>query len=572
MTQQDSRIFAPRSIALIGPVAELAPVIEALRAQGYPWTIWPVPTDAQDAGAAVAGVRGFAGIAALPQAPDLAFVALRDGALGAALAELAAKGAGAAVCPHLAAAPEASPLPVFPGGLLIPAERVALWPGAEEQAQMRRGVALLCDAPEQAERVLARARGLPLSYVLPMSGSGTTALHSLAPRLLADERVTALAVQTETLGDPAALVDLGRIAQQHGKALIFLSTGLGPGRKALLRRAGAAHVGGPKALVEALWILHMVGPLPANALSAMACAPGLAAQIDAVGRRSGLRFAALSDLQREALSRDLQAGVAASNPLDCAGLLNSEDGRLARVFAEMMTGEAVLSLAVVRSGARGAGGVWGRAGLAAAQARQRIGMPLALLALNRAEMTRSRSEALMQDGVIPLAGLKPALEALHAVIEIGTLRPGGEPPLMPRPGEEAPVTVDGPEARAVLGVGAAQAGDETGAAVTLDLRSGPSFGYLLRLSRPGGGRVSALLPLSPRARRDLGQGLGLDTGAQEALVSALGAVQDHVRAAGGAIAAVEADLSLPEGGETRAHAVRISAWPETDTTRRRSPE
>lgn len=575
-----SRSLSPRSVALLGPSEEIAAVLLALRAAGYPWSVWPVT----EGGARIEGVAAFAALSELPGAPDLAFVALRGAALRPVLEELAQRGAGGAVCPWLDAAELAGmgplPLPVFPGGLLSGAARLPLWPGARRLPATPRGAALLLSDPARLPQLLSLRHGLPLSYVVPLAEGPALRLEALAEQLLADERVTALAVQSERISGPDTMRELGRLAQHYGKPLIYLSAGLAPGPAALLRRAGISHVGQDAALIEALWILHLVGPLPANALAALVCAPGLTARARAVAARQGLHFAPLSALQQEALDRALPAGRTAQNPLDVSGLMavagdwpdtpdTPEADSLARIFAEMMAGGAVLTLAVIRNAGESG---WARAAEAAAQARERVGMPLALLAPNRAEMTETRSLALLEAGVIPLAGLKPALEALRATIEIGSLAPVATPLLMPRPGAGAAVVRGGAEVGAVLGLPLRARRLDVGGALRLSLSADPGFGYLLELAAPRGLAASGLLPLSPRACRDMAARLELEEAEAAALVAVLRAVQEHVAASEGAVAGLEIALDFGDNGSAEARSIELRVWDDDVALRRRSPE
>lgn len=568
MSQALSRSLAPRSIALIGPVVEISATIEALRALGYAWQIWPVA----EGGAAVAGIASVCSIAELPGAPDLAHVALRGEPLQAALSALAERGAGGAVCPYLdadALAAMDAPLPVFAGGLLSPVARLPFWPGGAAVAPARRGPALLLTDPERLGRLLDLRRGVPLSYAVPLGRDATaaTGLLPLSAELLSDERVTALAVQADTLAAPADILDLGRVAQKHGKPVVFLSGQLGAGSAALLRRAGISYVTRSAALIEALWILHLVGPLPANALAAIVSGPGLAERAETLATAQGLRLAPLGKLQQEALARELPSARSPDNPLDVSGLAEASAGWLARIFAEMMIGEAVLTLAVIRNAGEAG---WARAAEAAARARERVGMPLALLAPNRAEMTDARSLALLEAGVIPLAGLKPALEALRAAMDIGALVPGGGPLLMPRPGQGDMALTRGAAAAALLGL--AVGGEGSQAPLQLRLSADPAFGYLVELSSAAGGLGSGLLPLSPRACREMAMHLGLGPEQADALAAVLRAVQDHVAAARGAVAGLEIALDLGDNGAACARSIELRAWTDAAQTRRRSPE
>ncbi len=548
-----TRSLAPRTIALIGGAADLSAVILSLRESGYPWEIRPITDEVRE----VAGIAAVSTIAELPEAPDLAYVALHGAALNAALEALAARRAGAAVCPAIAGLSEISPppLPIFAGGLLSPAARLPFWPGVAPLQPVPRGAAVLLSDPQRLGGVLSLRHGLPLSFVLPVAGWDGAGLAALAAEMLADERVTALAIQADRLAPPGEVLELGRLAQKHGKALIFWTPHLGPGPAALLRRAGLSHVARPAALVEALWILHLVGPLPANALSVTTFGPGLADCAGDLAARYGLQLAPLSPLQEEALRREVPQGRAPDNPLDASGLLEDREQRLARVLAEMMAGAAVLSLGVIYN-AGDAG--WARARQAAAAARARVGMPLALLAPNRAEMTEARSQALLGAGVIPLAGLKSALAALRATIEIGSQAPGGGDLLMPADAATDLLRRSGAEVADALGI-ALCAPQRRGEALRLLLSSSPDFGYLVELIGPEGARVSALLPLTPRAAREMARQVG-GAGCETALVPVLMAVQDHVAASEGAVAGLEIVLELRDNSSACARSIELRSW------------
>ncbi|MBE9635659.1 CoA-binding protein [Salipiger mangrovisoli] len=566
MSKALSRSLAPRSVAVIGPSAEIAPVIAALRRDGYPWTIRPVTEEAPT----VAGIAAIARIADLPEPPDLAHVVLAGAALDKALTELAELGAGAAVLPELGAealAGLAAPLPVFAGGLLSPAARLPLWRDIAPLEPVTRGVAVLLSDARGVARLLALRHGLPLAMVLPLAGWQGPGLAALVSALVADDRITALAIETAGPGSAEQVLALGRLAQKHGKPLIFLTPDLPSGPAAVLRRAGLSHVAETAALVEALWILHLVGPLPANALSVTVFDAGLVERAAVLAGGQGVELAPLSPLQEEALRRDLPEGRAPGNPLDASELLTHDEARIARVLAEMMAGAAVLSLGVVR---RADDVAWARVQRAAARARARVGMPLALLSLNRVEMTEARAQALLADGVIPLAGLKPALAALRAVIEIGSQAPGGAPLLMPAGGGAGRARRRGAEAGAMLGLEMAAAA-EGDAGLRLVLTSDVSFGYLVTLTAASGGSASGLLPLSPPACRDMASAVAGSAPQQEALVALLEVVQDRVTEAAGALAGLEIALDLGENGPALARSIELCTWIEDATTPKRSP-
>jgi len=88
-----SRLLRPRSIAVLGSVwAEN--VMAQCRRMGFAGEVWPVhPTRAE-----VGGLRSYPSLAALPGPPDATFVGVNRHATIEVVADLAAMGAGGAVC------------------------------------------------------------------------------------------------------------------------------------------------------------------------------------------------------------------------------------------------------------------------------------------------------------------------------------------------------------------------------------------------------------------------------------------------------------------------------------------
>ena len=89
-----SRLFQPKSIAVIGGGFWCSNVIEQCLKMGFAGPIWPVhPTRAE-----LGGVAAFASLRDLPEVPDAVFIGVNRFLTIEAVAALSAMGAGGAVC------------------------------------------------------------------------------------------------------------------------------------------------------------------------------------------------------------------------------------------------------------------------------------------------------------------------------------------------------------------------------------------------------------------------------------------------------------------------------------------
>ncbi len=87
------RLLRPATIAVIGG-REAEAVIAQCDRLGFSGEVWPVNPKRE----AIGGRRCHARVADLPEAPDAAFIGVNRKATPGVLAELAARGAGGAVC------------------------------------------------------------------------------------------------------------------------------------------------------------------------------------------------------------------------------------------------------------------------------------------------------------------------------------------------------------------------------------------------------------------------------------------------------------------------------------------
>ncbi|MEM6490272.1 MAG: CoA-binding protein, partial [Pseudomonadota bacterium] len=190
------RLLRPQSIAVIGGGVWCANLVEQCRKIGFAGDLWPVHPRRDS----IAGVPAFPSIEALPAAPDAAFIGINRDSTIQAVAALAARGAGGAVCfasgfretePHagdgadrqaalLAAAGGMTLLGPNCYGLINYLDGVALWPDQHGGRRVERGVALVTQSSNIAINLTMQARGLPVAYVVTVGNQAQTGLSAIA--------------------------------------------------------------------------------------------------------------------------------------------------------------------------------------------------------------------------------------------------------------------------------------------------------------------------------------------------------------------------------------------------------
>ena len=171
------RLLRPRSVAFVG--GSLAPTaLELCRDGGFTGPIWAVhPTREQ-----IAGERPFRSVLDLPGPPDAAFVAVPAEATVEVVRDLAAIGAGGAICYAAgfaeAGRPELEQALRDAGGgqlaLLGPncyglidfVDGVSLWPVPFPRERPRRGVAFVLQSGNLGINLTMQQRGLDIGWVV----------------------------------------------------------------------------------------------------------------------------------------------------------------------------------------------------------------------------------------------------------------------------------------------------------------------------------------------------------------------------------------------------------------------
>ncbi len=340
------RLLAPRHLAFIGG-RSMARALKRCAEGGYQGQMWLVNPQHES----LEGVPCVRSVAELPCGPDAVFIATNRELTLTCVAELAAKGAGGAICYAsgfaeigaqgqalqdrlLEAAGDMALLGPNCYGLLDYLHSCALWPVAHGGKSVEKGVAVLTQSGNFAYNLSMSDRSLPVAYMASVGNQAQLGIAELMDVLLDEPRVTAIGLHLEGLKNVPGFARAAHKALEKGIPIIALKTGVSQigaelalshtsslaGSDALydslFERLGVIRVSGPVSFVETLKAAAC-GNLPAGkSLIALACSGGDAGLIADYAERNDLSLPKLDEGQRLELDRVLPGYANLVNPLD----------------------------------------------------------------------------------------------------------------------------------------------------------------------------------------------------------------------------------------------------------------
>jgi acyl-CoA synthetase (NDP forming) len=452
------RLLRPNSVAIIGGGAFGTNVVEQCLKMNYAGAIWPVhPSRAE-----IHGLPAFRTLADLPGAPDAAFVAVNRNLTIDIIRELAAMGAGGAVCfaagfretgsydadgerlqAELIEAAGAMPV-IGPNcyGLINYADGALLWPdqhGGRRLGEGERGVGIITQSSNIACNLTMQTRGLPVAFLMTAGNQAQTGLSEMALGLIEDERVTALGLHIEgfdtvsgferlaararELKKPIVAMKVGRSEQAQQATISHTASlaGSDAASDAFLRRLGIPRLDTIPSFLEALKLLHAAGPLDAATLSSMSCSGGEASVMadTAVGRR--VSFPPLMPAHKARVQEALGPLVAVANPLDYNTYIWAKREALTTAFTAMVSGGFGLNLLVLDFPRldRCSDADWWITVDAFEAALKTNGARGAIVASLAENLPEDHSAELLRRGIVPLHGIAEAFDAAEAAAFVG---------------------------------------------------------------------------------------------------------------------------------------------------------
>ncbi len=445
------RLFSPRSIAVFGGSAA-AEVVRQCRKLGFDGDIWPVHPRRDS----IEDLRCYPSVAALPQAPDASFVAVPREATVDVVEQLAARGAGGAVC-YASGFAEVGGEGMDLQGRLVQAaggmallgpncygmlnylDGVALWPDQHGGERVRRGVAIVTQSGNIGLNLTMQRRALPLAYLITVGNKAGSSMESIVDALLQDERVSAIGLHIEGLDDVAAFSRVALKALQQKVPLVALKSGsshlgaqttmshtsslAGPDvlYDALFARFGIARVLDPAALLETLKLLHVHGGLPGRRIISASCSGGEASLVADLAQPRGLEMPALPALAQRRLHAVLGDKVSVTNPLDYHTYIWGDAPAQTECFAGLLDCKFDLHLLVLDfpRADRCDGGTWQTTVDAFVAAHAAGNVAAAVVASLPEGLPEAVSRQLLAQGIAPMQGIAECLDAIAHAARIG---------------------------------------------------------------------------------------------------------------------------------------------------------
>jgi acetyl-CoA synthetase len=454
------RLLNPRSIAVFGG-AHAEELIRQNDRMAYDGDIWPVHPKKTE----VLGRKVYRCVEDLPGSPDAAYVGVNRHLTIDIVRDLAARGAGGAICyasGFAEAGEEGSKLAqqlldasgdmplIGPNcyGLLNYLDGAMLWPDQQGGRRVDDGVAIITQSSNVGFNLTMQRRGLPIAYMISLGNKLKFNLSDAIHTFARQERVTAIGLFLETIPNPSAFQQSVNIARELGKPIVAIKIGRSERAQkmvvshtaslagsdalasALFERLGVARVDSLETFIEALKVLHVLGPLNGGRVGAMSTSGGdLILLADAMG--SDLTMPALSEKIAQDLRATVHERVVAANPLDYQMFTWNDENRLADSFTAFLSEDFDVSLCLLdyprddlcdQSSWDGAE----RAFVRAVQKTNTKGAVMTTFADTISEQVAAR---LMKDGVVMLAGIDAGLSGIRAAVDVGAAwkQPAGLP-------------------------------------------------------------------------------------------------------------------------------------------------
>lgn len=454
------RLLNPGSIAVFGG-AHAEELIRQCDRMGYQGEIWPVHPKKTE----ILGRKVYRSVNDLPGSPDAAYIGVNRNLTVDIVRDLVARKSGGAICyatgfievgedglelqKQLLEASGDMPL-IGPNcyGLLNYISGAMLWPDQQGGQRVEKGVAIITMSSNVGFNLTMQRRGLPIAYMMSLGNRLKFELHDAIRLLARQEHVTALGLYLETMSDPKAFEEAVNFARELGKPIVAIKTGRSEVAQkmvvshtaslagsdvlvsALFERLGVARVDSLEALMEALKVLHILGPLKGGRIGAMSTSGGdLTLLADALG--SGLSMPPLTEKVANELRKTIHERVVAANPFDYQMFTWNDEEQNAENFTTFLTEDFDVSLCLLDYPREDLcdQSTWNGAERGFVRAVQKTGTKGAVLATVSDTISEPVAARLMKDGVAMLAGIDNGVAGIRAAVDVGAA--WSQPPSLP---------------------------------------------------------------------------------------------------------------------------------------------
>ena len=364
------RAFSPHRIAVVGATEDRNKVggrpLHYLQRFGFQGAVYPINPKR----AVVQGLVAYSSLYAVPETPDVAIVAVGQDTVPGVIDQCAARGVGTAIVMSSGFAETGGAGIELQQALIAQARRLGvrlIGPNAQGVANFQTGavmnfstmfmevapkdgpVAIVSQsgAASVMPYAMLRERGVGVRYLVASGNDADASVCELALTAAADPDIRVVLMYIESLGDPAMLAEVARLAAARGAAVIALKSG----RSAHGAKAAASHTGAivnDDVVVDAFFERHGIWrardvhglvnavelylanpPRPAEHLVVMSHSGAVGVLCADAAESLNLPLAELSAPVIKALAGIMPSFATAQNPVDLTASLLTQGGMYA---------------------------------------------------------------------------------------------------------------------------------------------------------------------------------------------------------------------------------------------------
>jgi len=312
------------------------------------------------------------------------------------------------------------------------------WPDQQGGQRVEEGVAIITMSSNVGFNLTMQRRGLPIAYMVSLGNKLKFDLHDAIHTFARQDHVTAIGLFLETLPDPRAFQEAVNVARELGKPIVAMKVGRTEVAQklvvshtaslagsddlvsALFERVGAARVNSLEALIEALKVLHVLGPLKGGRIAAGSTSGGdLTLLADGMG--PSLSMPPLSEKVTKHLRETVHERIVATNPFDFQMFDWNDEEQNAKNFSALLSQDFDVALCLLDypRADRCDQSTWNGAERGFVQAAKQTGTKAAVLATFSDTISEPVAARLMKDGVVTLAGIDDGLAGIQAAVDVG---------------------------------------------------------------------------------------------------------------------------------------------------------
>ena len=443
------RLFHPKSIAILGGHWAQA-VIETLQNIKYSGNIYPIHPHKKD----IHGIKCYQYLKDVPEKIDACFIGVNRYKTIDIITELRQLDAGGAVCfasgfreasddadsanlqdDLIRAAGDMPFLGPNCYGFLNYLDNAAIWPDCHGGHHCQNGVAIISQSSNIAINVTMQKRGLNIAMMICTGNQAQTDFASLIRYLADDDRITAIGIYSEGLGNIQNFADSVFYAKEKNKPVVMMKTGQSQKSqaitithtaslageyqaiKALCQAIGIGFVDNLSTFIDTLHLAHHFKKLPHHHLVTMSCSGGEAALCaDAIAACDDIIAYEFTTDDIARIRPTVNPLVHIDNPFDYHTFDWGDYDRLYQIFLTVMQSQQAISALILDFPTKDSGDdiAWEIVVNAWADASKKTQHQAVIITSLCDNINHQQAMIIAEKNIVPLIHIKEGIAAIEA--------------------------------------------------------------------------------------------------------------------------------------------------------------